>query len=79
GPAKFLKGTITAVDCSAPPSAVLTVASGTRTWKMKATDSTRMILIGADQFSCAWNKQKVAVNYRETGADSGSIVSLEIQ
>jgi hypothetical protein len=38
-----------------------------------------MILIGADQFSCAWNKQKVAVNYRETGADSGSIISLEIQ
>jgi tetratricopeptide (TPR) repeat protein len=79
GPAKFLKGTITAVDCSAPPSAVLTVASGTRTWKMKATDSTRLILIGADHFSCAWNKQKVAVNYRETGADSGSIISLEIQ
>jgi tetratricopeptide (TPR) repeat protein len=79
GPAKFLKGTITAVDCSAPPSAVLTIASGTSTWTMKAADSTRVILIGADQFSCAWNKQKVAVNYRKTGADSGSIISLEIQ
>jgi tetratricopeptide (TPR) repeat protein len=79
GPAKFLKGTVTSVDCSAPPSAVLTVASGTHTWKMKVTDSTHVILIGADQFSCAWNRQKVAVNYRETGADSGSIISLEIQ
>jgi tetratricopeptide (TPR) repeat protein len=78
-PAKFLKGAIMAVDCSAPPSAVLTVASGTHTWKMKVADSTHVILIGADQFSCFWNKQKVAVNYRETGADSGSIISLEIQ
>jgi tetratricopeptide (TPR) repeat protein len=79
GPAKFLKGTITAVDCSAPPSAVLTVVSGTRSWKMKVTDSAHVILIGADQFSCAWNKQKIAVNYRETGADSGSVISLEVQ
>ena len=78
-PAKFLKGTITAVDCSDPPSAVLSIAAGTRTWLLKASARTRMILIGAEQFSCAWNKQKVAVNYRETGADSGSIISLEIQ
>jgi len=77
--AKFIHGTLTNVDCSTPPLAVLTVVSGTKTWKMKVADTNHLILIGADQFSCAWNKQKVALNYRETSDGEGNVVSLEIQ
>ena len=36
-------------------------------------------LIGADTFSCSWSKQKVALNYRETGAGAGRVVSIEVQ
>jgi Flp pilus assembly protein TadD len=77
GPSKFLKGMLTNVDCSTPPLASLSVVSGAKTWKMKVADRNHVILIGADEFSCGWNKQKVAVNYRETS--EGNVVSLEIQ
>ncbi len=78
-PAKFLKGTLTSVDCTTPPLAVLNITSGTKTWKMKVADRSHLILIGADEFSCLWNKQKVAVNYRETAEGDASVISLEIQ
>jgi len=78
-PARFLKGKVTSVDCSAPPAAVLIVVAGGKTWKMLAKDSGHLILIGADQFSCEWKNRNVAVNYRETGAEQGEIISLELQ
>jgi hypothetical protein len=37
------------------------------------------IVIGADNFSCKWTNQRVAVNYRETGETEGTLVSIEIQ
>lgn len=79
GPAKFLTGKLISVDCAAPPLAVLSVLSGTTTWKMKVSDRSHVVLIGADTFSCAWNKQKVALNFRETSPGEGSVISLEIQ
>ena len=79
GPAKFLKGTLTGVDCTTDPSAVLTIASGTRTLNLKVTDRRHVVLIGADEFSCSWNKQKMAVNYRETAEGEATVISLEIQ
>jgi tetratricopeptide (TPR) repeat protein len=79
GPAKFLKGTLTHADCSTSPSAVLTVVSGAKTWKITIADRNHLVLIGADEFSCSWNKQKVAVNYRETASGEDSVISLEIQ
>jgi Tfp pilus assembly protein PilF len=79
GPAKFLMGKLISVDCTAPPLAVLSVLSGTTTWKMKVADRSHVVLIGADTFSCAWNKQKVALNFRETSPGEGSVISLEIQ
>jgi tetratricopeptide (TPR) repeat protein len=77
--AKFMRGTLTNVDCSTPPLATLTVVSGAKTWKMKIADKSHVILIGAAEFSCAWNKQKVALNYRETSESEGSVISVEIQ
>jgi tetratricopeptide (TPR) repeat protein len=76
---KFMKGLLTSVDCAASPSAVLTVVSGTSTWKMKVADLNRVVLMGADKFSCSWTKQKVAVNYVETGSGEGRVISLELQ
>ena len=67
------------IDCSTPPEATLTVVSGGKTWKMQVPDSTHVLLIGADTFSCSWSRQKVAINYRETGTGAGRVVSIEVQ
>ena len=79
GAAKFIRGILTNVDCSKSPLAILTVVSGMKTWKMSVADRNHVVLIGTDQFSCDWQKQKVALNYRETAEGEGSIFSLEIQ
>jgi hypothetical protein len=85
GAVKFLRGTLTHVDCSTPQRASFILisegpsASGGRSWKMNVADRSHLIVIGADAFSCEWTKQKVAVNYRETAAAEGSVVSLEVQ
>ena len=77
--AKYLSGTLVAVDCSTPPSAVLSVVSGGKTWKMKVGDTDHAIIIGADKFSCSWSKQKVGLNYRPTGTTEGNVISLELE
>jgi Flp pilus assembly protein TadD len=79
GPPKFLKGVIQGIDCSSPPVATLTIASGKKSWKMQVPDSSHVLLIGADSFSCSWTQKKVAINYRETGEATGSVFSIEIQ
>jgi tetratricopeptide (TPR) repeat protein len=79
GPAKFLRGTLTNVDCSKSPRALLTVVSAAKTWKMSVADKNHLVLIGTDQFSCDWQKQKVALNYRETSEGKGNVISLELQ
>lgn len=78
GATKFIRGTLIVMDCSTPPLAILTVVSGVKTWKMKVADTNHVIVIGADKFSCDWNKQKVALNYRETSEGEGLVVSVEI-
>ncbi len=79
GAAAFLKGRLTAVDCSSEPEAVLTVAAGDKTWKFHARDGTRVIVIGADNLSCQWTNRRVAINYRQTGETTGELVSVELQ
>lgn len=78
-PTKFLRGTLTAVDCGRPPGAVLTITVGAKTWKMTVADKDHMVLIGANDFSCSWTQTKIAVNYREASDGQASVVSLEIQ
>ena len=75
----FLRGTISSVDCSAEPTAILTLSSGSKTVKLKIPDKHHVILIGTDQFSCAWNYRKVAVNYRQSDAGDTKVMSLELQ
>jgi Flp pilus assembly protein TadD len=79
GAAKFLKGKLVTVDCSTPPSAVVTVISGSKTWKFHSGNGSQIIVIGADRFSCEWTNQNVAINYRVNGDGTGDIISLEIQ
>jgi len=79
GPPKFVRGTVDSVDCSTEPSAMLTLGSGGKTLKLNVLDRNHVILIGAEQFSCTWNQQKVAVNYRENDAGETSVVSVELQ
>jgi hypothetical protein len=79
GAAKFLHGKLLSVDCSAPPAATLMILAGSTTWSMRAANGNKAIVIGADQISCDWKNQKVAVNYRETGDRQADIISLEVQ
>lgn len=75
----FIKGKLTAIDCSAPPQAVLSVASGGKSIRVHIRDSAHVILIGADGFSCDWKNKNVAINYRERADGDGDAVSLEMQ
>jgi len=76
---RFVKGKLLAVDCTHPPSAILTVSTGTRVFKLRTPDFKSLTLIGADQFSCDWKGRAVAVNYRAGGTADGDLVSLEVQ
>lgn len=78
-PTNFIKGKLTAVDCQAPPGATMTVVAGKATWSLHTANREKMILIGAEKFSCDWKNQSVAVNYRASGNGSGEVISLEIQ
>ena len=75
----FVRGTLTSVDCSKAPSAILTVSSGSEILKLTITDKEQLVLIGEDHFSCSWSKKKVAVNFRQGDSGENSVISLEIQ
>ena len=76
---KFFKGHLVAVDCSQPPSAILTVTSGGVALKLRAPDYKSLLLIGADDFSCDWRDRAVTVNYKPGGLSDGDLVSLEVR
>lgn len=76
---QFVKGKLVAVDCSQPPSAVLTVSSGAKVLKLRTEDYKSLTLIGADNFSCEWKSRTVAVNYRAGGKADGDLVSVELE
>jgi hypothetical protein len=74
-----MKGVLVAVDCSAAPAALLTISSGGKKWKMLAPQSKKLILIGAEEFSCSWANRKVSANYRKSGDAQGNLISLEFE
>jgi tetratricopeptide (TPR) repeat protein len=78
-PIQFLKGKIVAVDCSQPPSAILTVSAGAKVLKLRTADYKSLTLIGADDFSCDWRSRPASVNYRAGGKADGDLVSVEVQ
>jgi tetratricopeptide (TPR) repeat protein len=76
---RFVKGKLVSVDCSLAPAAVLTVAVGTKTIKLRTDNYKSTLVIGADQFSCEWKNRPVSANYKAGGKADGDLVSLEIQ
>jgi tetratricopeptide (TPR) repeat protein len=78
-PIQYLKGKLMAVDCSQPPSAILTVSAGTRVLKLRTENYKSLMLIGADEFSCEWTSRPVEVNYKPGGKTDGDLVSVEVQ
>jgi tetratricopeptide (TPR) repeat protein len=82
-PTKFVKGRLIDVDCSQAPAAMLTVNVDGLELKLRAADYKSLLLIGADEFSCAWSDRQVTVNYKPgghiEGQANGDVVSLEVR
>ena len=82
-PTKFIKGRLIDVDCSQAPAAILTVNVDGLELKLRAADYKSLLLIGADEFSCAWSDRQVTVNYKPgghiEGQPNGDVVSLEVR
>ncbi|MBI2679218.1 MAG: hypothetical protein HYX28_10605 [Candidatus Koribacter versatilis] len=78
-PILFLKGRLVAAACRPSGAATLTVSSGNKTVQLATPDYKKLVLIGADAFSCAWKNVSVAVNYRGSSPTTGDLVSLELQ
>jgi hypothetical protein len=67
------------VDCSQSPTAILTVRSGARTFKLRTDNYKSLLMVGADEFSCEWSDRPVVVNYKAGGKADGDLVSVEVQ
>jgi tetratricopeptide (TPR) repeat protein len=78
-PTQFVKGTLTSVDCSRAPAAVLMVNTGTRSLKLRTSDYKSLLVIGEDGLSCDWRNRRVSINYKAGGAADGDLVSVEMQ
>jgi hypothetical protein len=78
-PSKFFQGRLVAVDCSHPPTAVVTVTAEGVVLKLRAIDYKSLLVIGAGQFSCDWKDRQVSVNYKPGGLTDGDLVSLEVR
>jgi tetratricopeptide (TPR) repeat protein len=78
-PIQFLKAKLLSVDCSEAPKAVLLVAKGPRTLKLRTPDYKSLVILGADKFSCDWRDVAVNVNYRADAKGGGDLVSIEVQ
>ena len=78
-PVSFLKGKLISISCSPDPQAILEIKSANKIFHLRALDRTKLPVIGAEGFSCAWRDKAVAINYRELGEGAGDLISLEIQ
>src|SRR5207244_3163558 len=77
-PMKYVTGKLLAVDCGQEPRAVLRVLLGQKTYKFTAPSVNKVLVIGANEFSCLWKDRKISVNYRENSALQGEVVSVEV-
>jgi Flp pilus assembly protein TadD len=74
----YLQGELESVDCSGDPVAILTIRQGKRTLKMRTANYKKLIVMGADEFSCDWRDKKVLVNYKPGGKADGDLVTIEM-
>jgi hypothetical protein len=59
--------------------AVLRVAVGARTMKLRTDNYKHLLLVGDERFSCDWQGISVLVNYKAGGKTDGDLVSLELR
>ena len=75
----YMYGRLQSVDCTADPVAVLSVRSGQKLMRLRADNYKKLLVMGADEFSCDWRDKKILVNYKPGGKSDGDIVTLELQ
>ena len=78
-PIQYTKGKLISVDCSQSPAAIVMVATGAKTLKLRTADYKSLMLVGVDSFSCDWTNRSVSVNYKAGGKADGDLVSLEVR
>lgn len=77
-PMKYVTGKLLGIDCAQEKRAVLRVVQGQKTYKLTAPIVSKILVIGANEFSCLWKDRKVSVNYHESGPLQGDVVSVEV-
>jgi tetratricopeptide (TPR) repeat protein len=75
----YMYGRLQSVDCSGDPVAIMNVRSGAKLMKLRTDNYKKLLLMGADEFSCDWRDRKVLVNYKPGGKADGDVVTLELQ
>ncbi|HWR13258.1 MAG TPA: tetratricopeptide repeat protein [Terriglobales bacterium] len=76
---QYLYGNLQSVDCTAEPAAVVSVKSGAKLLRLRTENYKKLMVMGADEFSCDWKNRKVLVNYKPGGKADGDLVTLELQ
>jgi hypothetical protein len=76
---QFLRAKLVSVDCSQAPAAVVTLAEGGKTLKLRAADYKSLAVIGSAGFSCDWKDMAVNINYKRGGKMDGDLVSIEVR
>jgi len=77
-PIHYAKGRLISIDCTQAPAAIVSVAVGGKTIKLRTSDYKSLMLVGEDTFSCDWSNRSVSVNYKAGGKADGDLVSLEV-
>jgi Flp pilus assembly protein TadD len=79
-PVRFATGLLLRVDCSQPPSAILTVVIKGSPVTFYAADVSRLPVIGAQGLACSWKDRQVAINYRPGSERAeNDLVSVELK
>ncbi|HET9698033.1 MAG TPA: tetratricopeptide repeat protein [Terriglobales bacterium] len=74
----YMYGQLQSVICTSDV-AVLKVRSGQKVMNLRTDNYKKLLVMGADEFDCAWRDKKVLVNYKPGGKSDGDLVTLELQ
>jgi len=77
-PIHYAKGRLISIDCSQAPAAIVSLAAGGKTMRLRTADYKSLMLVGEDTFSCDWANRAVSANYKAGGKADGDLVSLEV-
>jgi tetratricopeptide (TPR) repeat protein len=77
-PTRYVSGKLLSIDCSKEPHAVMSVKDGTKNYKLSVASINKVLVMGADQFSCLWKDRKISINYKESAPLQGEVMSVEV-